>query len=222
MKVAVTGEPESSAARSWRPRRARGRGGGADPRHVGARSKLGEEVELHEWADPKDSPAPAAAFADVAGVIHLLGEPVAQRWSDAVKQEIRDSRVLGTRNLVAVCARPDRGSRARVAVGERVSTAGTARAVDETSARGADFLAQVVVDWEAEAQVAADELGLRVRVRARRRAVRVRRRAREDATPSSWRRRPGCGGEQYVPWVHIDDVVGALLFALDTDAASGR
>src|SRR3954471_11990766 len=66
-----------------------------------ARSVLGSEGEAVEWADPKSSPAPASALADVSGVVHLLGEPVAQRWSSEAKQEIRESRVLGTRNLVA-------------------------------------------------------------------------------------------------------------------------
>src|SRR4051812_31377025 len=64
-------------------------------------SKADLDVEVLEWRDPKTEPAPAAAFIGVDGVIHLLGEPIAQRWSDAAKREIRESRRLGTRNLVA-------------------------------------------------------------------------------------------------------------------------
>ena len=46
-----------------------------------------------------------------------------------------------------------------------------------------------------------------------------RRRAREDAAVlQARRRRPVAGGRQYVPWIHLDDVVGAILFALDTEA----
>src|SRR4051794_834885 len=55
-----------------------------------ARSMLG--VEAFEWRSPKDAPPPAEAFAGAEGVIHLLGEAVAQRWSDDAKREIRDSR----------------------------------------------------------------------------------------------------------------------------------
>ena len=57
-------------------------------------------VELHEWPDPSASPPPAAALAGADAVVNLLGEPVAQRWSDSAKARIRDSRVLGTRSLV--------------------------------------------------------------------------------------------------------------------------
>ena len=57
-------------------------------------------AELHEWADPSASPAPAEALAGADAVVNLLGEPVAQRWSDSAKARIRDSRVLATRSLV--------------------------------------------------------------------------------------------------------------------------
>src|SRR5207248_6659880 len=65
-----------------------------------ARERLADGVASRLWADPKADPAPADALSGCDGVVHLLGEPVAQRWSEAAKREIRDSRVLGTRNLV--------------------------------------------------------------------------------------------------------------------------
>ncbi|HET7296590.1 MAG TPA: NAD-dependent epimerase/dehydratase family protein, partial [Gemmatimonadales bacterium] len=64
-----------------------------------ARARLGE-VEAVRW-DPIAEPAPPHALAGRNAVVHMAGEPVAQRWSAAAKQAIRDSRVLGTRNLVA-------------------------------------------------------------------------------------------------------------------------
>ena len=73
-------------------------------------SVLGDQVEAFAWRDPKSEPAPADALREAEAVIHLLGEPVSQRWSDSAKQEIRDSRVLGTRNLVATL----RGTGARL------------------------------------------------------------------------------------------------------------
>src|SRR5688500_5183346 len=58
-------------------------------------------VEAFEWADPTGEPAPADALSGRDGVIHLAGEPVAQRWSARARQAIRESREAGTRNLVA-------------------------------------------------------------------------------------------------------------------------
>jgi uncharacterized protein len=188
------------------------------------REKLPAEVEVFEWPDPKAAPAPSEAFAETGGVIHLLGEPVAQRWTDEAKREIRDSRVLGTRNLVA--GMRSAGPRLRVLVSQSATGLYGPRGderVDERGAPGSDFLAGVVVEWEAEARVAEDELGLRV-VIARTGVV---------LSPSGGALEqmltpfklgvggPVAGGRQYVPWVHLDDVVGALLFALDTEAASG-
>ena len=51
--------------------------------------------------DPLAEAAPAAALSGRDAVVHLAGEPVAQRWSGHARRAIRDSRVLGTRNLVA-------------------------------------------------------------------------------------------------------------------------
>jgi uncharacterized protein len=178
-------------------------------------------VELVEWHDPQASPAPAEAFAGVDGVVHLLGEPVAQRWSEAAKREIRDSRVLGTRNLVAGL----RGTGVSVLVSQSATGYYGPRGdevVDESTGPGSDFLARVVVEWEAEA-LAAEALGLRVAL-CRTGVV---------LSPSGGALEkmltpfklgvggPVAGGRQYLPWVHIDDVVGALLFALDSPGASG-
>ena len=57
-------------------------------------------ARLVAWPDPKRSAPPAEALAGSDAVVSLIGEPVAQRWSDSAKREIRDSRVLGTRSLV--------------------------------------------------------------------------------------------------------------------------
>src|SRR5690349_3507343 len=51
--------------------------------------------------DPEAGPAPAEALSGRDAVVHLAGETIAQRWSDEAKRRIRDSRVVGTRNLVA-------------------------------------------------------------------------------------------------------------------------
>src|SRR6187402_1374967 len=55
-------------------------------------------VEAMRW-DPESEPAPTEALVHRDAVVHLAGEPVAQRWSDDAKRRIRESREAGTRNL---------------------------------------------------------------------------------------------------------------------------
>jgi uncharacterized protein (TIGR01777 family) len=190
-----------------------------------ARELLGDDVDAHAWADPKSEPAPAAAVRDADAVIHLLGEPVAQRWSDDAKREIRDSRVLGTRNLVAAL-RDSGGPRLRALVSQSATGWYGARGdepVDESEPAAGDFLAEVVRDWEAEAVKADTEAGVRV-VCARTGVVLAPDGgALEKMLPffKAGVGGPVAGGRQYVPWVHLDDVVGALLFCLDEERASG-
>lgn len=186
-----------------------------------ARDTLG--VEVREWSDPQGEPAPAVALAGADGVIHLLGEPVAQRWSDRARREIRASRVDGTRNLVAGLRQAE--PRPRVLVSQSASgyygPRGDER-VDETEPAADDFLARVCVDWEAEA-VRAEELGVRV-ARTRTGVVLAKGGGALAKMLPPFKLGiggPVAGGRQYVPWVHLDDVVGALLFCLDTAAADG-
>jgi uncharacterized protein (TIGR01777 family) len=189
-----------------------------------ARSVLGDEVEAHEWTDPKAVPPPAEAFASADGVVHLLGEPVAQRWSDEAKREIRDSRVLGTRNLVA--GMRSAGPRLGVIVSQSASGfygPHGDEVVDESVGPGTDFLADVVVDWEAEARAAEDELGMRVAL-CRTGVVLSKEGGALETMLTPFKLGVGgpvAGGKQWMPWVHLDDVVGALLFALDNEGAAG-
>jgi uncharacterized protein len=186
-----------------------------------ARSALG--VEAVEWADPKAEAAPAEALRGRDGVVHLLGEPVAQRWTEEAKREIRDSRVLGTRNLVAGLRAVD--ERPVVLVSQSASgwygDRGDER-LEEDAPAGDDFLARVVTEWEAEAR-AAEELGVRV-VTARTGVVLSESGGALDKMLPPFKigvGGPVAGGRQYVPWVHLDDVAGALAFCLDHEQARG-
>jgi uncharacterized protein len=183
-----------------------------------AREALGGGVEAAGW-DPKQGPAPTGALAGRDAVIHLAGEDVGQRWSDGVKREIRESRELGTRNLVA-------GLR-DVAAPERPATLVCASAsgyygprgdepVDESEPPGSDFLAGVVVAWEREADPAA-ELGVRV-AKLRTGIVLDRHGGALQKMLPPFRLGAGgpvAGGAQYMPWIHLDDVTGLYLAALD-------
>src|SRR5947209_591480 len=125
-----------------------------------ARRTLGIEGDFHAWADPTSAPPPEAALAGAEVVIHLLGEPIAQRWNDKVKREIRDSRVLSTRMLVNGLRNLPADERPRVLVSQ--SATGLYgphgdETVTEEAAAGSDFLAGVVAEWEKEAR-AAEEL----------------------------------------------------------------
>ena len=188
-----------------------------DPRR--AEQRLG--VEAHEW-DLKQEPAPAAALAGRDAVIHLAGEDIAQRWNDAAKREIRDSRELGTRNLVkGIAAAEPRPGTLASASGSNFYAPGD-NIVDETSAPGRDWLADVCVRWEREAEAAAEH-GLRV--------VRMRQGIVLDAQGGALAKMlapfkagvggPVAGGNQYVPWIHHEDLIGLYLAVLDEPAFSG-
>jgi len=190
-----------------------------------AQRKLGSGVNALEWKDPIREAPPAAALAGQDAVVHLLGEPIAQRWSDDAKREIRDSRVLSTRNLVATLREVDAGQRPTVLVSQSATGWYGARGderVDEAGPAAADFLAQICVEWEAEAR-AGEELGMRVVLTRTGVVLSESGGALEKMLPpfKLGVGGPVAGGAQYVPWIHTDDVVGGLLFCLDTDAASG-
>lgn len=179
-------------------------------------------VEAVGW-DPLTEPAPAAALSGRDAVVHLAGEPVAQRWNEQTKRSIRTSRDLGTANLVAGIA----ASEPRPAVLVSSSAVGYYgkhgdEVVTEETAAGSDFLAEVCVEWERRAR-AAEELGLRV--------VIVRTGVVLDANGGALKTMlppfkagvggPVAGGKQYMPWIHLDDIVGIYLAAIDDGSWSG-
>lgn len=159
------------------------------------------------------------------GVVHLLGEPVAGRWTDRKKAAIRDSRIEGTRLLVDAIAALPSSKRPRVLVsasaigyyGERGD-----ETLDEESSPGSDFLAEVCIGWEREAR-RAEELGTRV--------VRLRIGLVMSAEGGALERmllpfRLGAGGRlgsgrQWWSWIGIDDLVGLIHFALDESKVRG-
>jgi len=176
-----------------------------------------------EWRDPVSEPAPADALNGRDAVVHLAGEPIAQRWSADVKRRIQESRELGTRNLVAGLRAAE--PRPRVLVSQSAvgyyGPRGDER-LDESAPPGSDFLAGVVVAWEREAR-AAEELGVRV--------VNTRTGVVLSESGGALARMlppfklgmggPVAGGRQYMPWIHLDDVVGVMLRAIDDDSLSG-
>jgi uncharacterized protein len=222
MRVAVTGATRLIGTRIVRALQARGDEVTVLSRDaLRAREALGD-VDAHAWT-PVEGPAPAAALSGRDGVIHLAGEPVAQRWSDASRRRIHDTRELGTRNLVEGLRAADPRPRALVSASgvDYYGQTGDQPLTDE-SPPGDGFLPRVCVVWEREAQ-AATELGLRV--------VNVRTALVLDASGGALGKMlpffrlgiggPVAGGRQYMPWIHADDIVGIYLAALDHETWSG-
>jgi uncharacterized protein (TIGR01777 family) len=141
-----------------------------------------------------------------------------------VKRKIRDSRVLATRQLTkGLRALPEAG-RPRVLVSQSATGFYGPRddqPVDESSAPGKDFLAEVVAAWEAEAMTAADLM--RVAVTRTGVVLSPEGGALETMLPffKLGIGGPVAGGRQYISWIHLDDVVGALLHCLQDQSAEG-
>ncbi|HET6548974.1 MAG TPA: TIGR01777 family oxidoreductase [Solirubrobacter sp.] len=189
-----------------------------------ARSALGDRVEVHEWRDPVREPPPADALRGAGAVVHLLGARIDQRWTPSAKRAIRDSRVETTRRLVdALRALPD-GERPAVLVSQSATGyygPSDERPLAEDAPPGDDFLAGFVQAWEAEALRAAPAL----RVAVTRTGVVLSPDGGALGRMLPFFRLgvggPVAGGRQYLPWVHLDDVVAALLRCVDDERVSG-
>lgn len=187
-------------------------------------SDIGGLLKPVRW-DPErgfDSAA-LAALEGVDAVVHLAGESIAKRWSAAQKERIRASRVQGSRTLVEALKKLAKRPSVLVAasaVGYYGDTGD--QELDESSPAGSGFLPDVCKAWEAETARAA-EAG--VRVAQLRIGIVLSSKGgalREMLTPFKL----GLGGpvgsgRQWMSWVHIEDVVGAIRFALESASLTG-
>lgn len=222
MKIAVTGATGLIGSRLVAALLERGDHVTVLSRDAAAAERALPGVEARAW-DAAGEPAPADALAGRDAVIHLAGAPVAQRWSDDAKRAIRASRERGTANLVAGLGDASPRPAALVSA-SAVGYYGPHgdEEIDEQDPPGSDFLAGVCVTWEREAQAAA-ALGLRV--------VTVRTGVVLAAGGGALAKMlppfkagvggPVAGGRQWMPWIHLDDVVGIYLAALDETDWSG-
>ena len=179
----------------------------------------GVDVVLFDVNDPACDPS---ALDDLDAVVHLAGETVDGRWTPEKKLRIADSRIAGTRNLVAALARVDR--RPRVLISASASGYYGDRGdevLDEESLPGHDFLAAVCVGWEREAQGAA-RLGMRVACLRTGVVFGPGGALRKMAGIFRW----GAGGplgsgRQWMPWIHLDDLAALYCFVIDREDLSG-
>jgi uncharacterized protein len=191
---------------------------------TGARGMIGTRLrqKLEEAGHSALAIPRGGAVPECDSIVNLAGEPVAQRWNEAAKQRIHDSRVEGTRALVnalsALSSRP-RTMVCASAVGYYGSRGD--QLLTEGSTPGSDFLAQVVMDWEEAAQT-GESLGIRV-VRMRFGMVLGHGGALSKLLPVF---RLGAGGRlgsghQWMAWIHLEDAVNLILFALNLAVVRG-
>ncbi len=174
-------------------------------------------VETVRW-DLMREPAPTEALHGRDAVVHLAGEGIARRWTKRAKRAIRESRVVGTRELVRGLASLAEAERPSVLVsssGVGYYGAHGDEPIDEEAQAGSDFLAQVCVAWEDEART-AERLGVRV--------VRLRTGVVLDPGGGALGKMlppfklgvggPVAGGGQYISWIHLDDLVGMAIASI--------
>jgi len=202
---------------------------------TGARGLVGQALARHHDIVPLprgDSPFSRDGSTgevhddgrSIAAVVHLAGAPIADgRWTDARRQVIRDSRVVGTRGLADWLKQ--RAQRPSVFVSaSAVGFYGDRRDdhLTETSPGGRGFLAEVCRDWEDAARVAA-EAGIRV-VHIRLGVVLSTRGGSLAKMLPAFRLGGGGplgSGQQWFPWIHEDDVARAILHVIRTPSISG-
>jgi hypothetical protein len=164
---------------------------------------------------------PASALSGCQAVVHLAGEPIAQRWTAEARKRILESRVDGTRSLVgAMGPRPPQVLVSASAVGYYGSRGD--EILTESSPPGSGFSAEVATAWEREAQ-AAEALGVRV----------VRLRIGMVLGPGGGALKkmvlpfrlglggPIAGGRHWVSWIHLDDLVALVAFMLKESTMRG-
>ena len=194
---------------------------------IRARMELPFPCSIHEWQGESDV-FPDKALTDIDAVIHLAGEPVADgRWTEERKKKIHDSRVLGTRKVIEAIARNANAAKQiqTFVCGSAVGFYGSRgdEVLNEQSAPGDDFLAQVVIDWENEADAfTAINQGRVAHIRT---GVVLARHggAMEKFLPLFQKGLGGrlADGKQWMSWIHFDDICNLFVFAVENEKAKG-
>ena len=189
---------------------------------VDALQQRGDEVTVlsrsNGW-DATAGPAPAEALAGRDAVVHLAGEDIAQRWTDDSLRRIKQSREIGTRNLVAGIEAADPRPQALISSSAVGYYGHRPDRIDEDAPPGNDVLADICVAWEREAE------------RAPVRVARIRTGVVLDRHGGALQKMllpfrlgvggPVAGGKQPMPWIHVEDVVGMYLAAIADERWSG-
>jgi uncharacterized protein (TIGR01777 family) len=179
-------------------------------------------VEVHEWKSPDSELPPAEALQDVDGVFHLMGESVADgRWTKEKKERLINSRVAATENLIKGFQKFSRLPKHFVSAsavgyyGNRCD-----EALTESSSKGNGFLSDLCDNWE---KASAGHVEMR--------SVHIRVGIVLSSEGGALKKmllpfKLGAGGklgsgQQYMSWIHIDDLVGLFIFALENEELAG-
>ena len=179
-------------------------------------------IGWHGWS-PSEGRPPEACFEGVNAVVNLIGENLNQRLTPAAKERIRASRVRATKNLVdgMLAASPSPAVLVSQCAVGYYGDRGDA-IVDESAPAATDWVGRLCADWEAAA-LAAESGGVRVAVF----------RSGLILDPEGGLLKqlllpfklgvggPLAGGRQYMPWIHRDDEIGILRWALANERATG-
>jgi len=191
-----------------------------------ARESVPGAAEYVAWK-PEEQGLWTAAIDGVYGVVHLAGAPFFTRWkNEDYKREINESRLHGTRGLIK--AMREAKSKPKVFIyGSSVGYYGFENTnrnmkMDEDALAGNDFWGQDSKMLEEEA-AKAEELGIRTVI------LRTGILLSEDSGPlpgqvPQYKRFMGgyiLPGTQWYPWIHIDDEVGIIMFALEDERVRG-
>lgn len=181
----------------------------------------GNKLETIPWDMSK--PLDPALVSGFDAVIHLAGESIMGRWTDAKKKAIHDSRVLGTKNLADALAKADPKPRVFVC-GSAIGFYGDRgeEVVNEDSAPGVGFLPQVCREWEAATKPASDA-GIRT-AQIRTGVVLSPKGGALGQMLTPFKLGVGGkvgGGRQWMSWIDVQDMVGGIHHVMNTDLLYG-
>jgi hypothetical protein len=222
MKVAITGATGFVGSRLVERLSAEGHQILVLTRNLAAAQKVFPNLEIVAYT-PTASGAWQEAIALCDGVVNLAGEPIAEkRWTPQQKQEILNSRKLGTQKIVEAIAKANPKPKVLVNA-SAIGYYGTSETAtfDETSPPGKDFLAEVCQAWEAEAQKVT-QAGVRLVilrlgiVLGQGGAI-----AKMIAPFKVFAGGPLGTGRQWFSWIYLDDLVNLIIQALTKPEMEG-
>lgn len=187
------------------------------------RSKVPPAVRAAGWTPTKEGPW-YEEVDKVDAVVHLAGELVASRWTEAQKKEIIDSRVGSTTRLVEAIGRAKHKPKVLVCASATgfYGPSDDKTELTEESPRGKGFLAELVEQWETAAKK-AEEHGVRVVMLRIGVALGKEGGALAKMLPAfkMFVGGPIGSGNQVYSWIHVDDVAGLFVFSIDDERARG-
>ncbi|MGH7846170.1 MAG: TIGR01777 family oxidoreductase [Candidatus Binatia bacterium] len=189
----------------------------------GREPKAASESEKWVTWEPLSGKVPLEAIDGADGIINLAGEPIAgKRWTEKQKEMIRSSRIMTTRTLASAAANAKVKPKFLLN-GSAVGYYGPRgdETVTEEANPGSDFLSRVCAEWEQEAKK-AESAGLRVAL-LRTGIVLGKGGALAKMVPpfKFFAGGPLGSGKQWMPWIHLEDGIGLMLFLIDHADAAG-